>query len=344
MKIHKLQGGAAFVVVDLDGAERATGIVRVAPKILQGGAKALARTTTYAFASLEQQGSGASAGVNAEPAARAEALAGFAEEAAALAAAGLPLDGIALDPGPGVDAAALEPLTSLDTRGSLRHTDVGGVTLDTDLAGLGAAVAAAAACGGLDGRTVAIEGFGPATGPLVRAVAERGATIVALSGPKGTAVDADGLDPAVAARGGAAVAELTDAPEPAAALLGVDADVVFCGSKQGMIDGDAAEALGARVVVPVGCQPISAKGLAVLRRRDIVALPDFLTTLGPLLAWWPADDATVESARAAVTTTVSDLVAEVLGHDDGPLLAACYRAEAFLGTWCDEMPFGRPLA
>jgi len=339
VKIHKLQGGTAFVVVDLEGAERATGIVRVAPKILQGGAKALARTTTYAFASLGERGSGASAGVNAEPAGRAEALAGFAEEAATLAA-----DGVALDPGPGVDPDALAALTALDPRGALRHTEVGGVSLDTDLAGLGAAVAAAAACGGLEGRTVAIEGFGPVTGPLVRAVVERGATVVALSGKAGTAVDATGIDPEVAARGGAAVAELTDDPAPAAALLGVDTDVVFCGSKQGMIDGEAAEALGARVVVPLGCQPISAKGLAVLRRRDIVALPDFVTTLGPMLSWWPADDATVESTRAAVTTTVSDLVAEVLGHDDGPLLGACYRAEAFIGTWSDEMPFGRPLA
>ena len=32
------------------------------------------------------------------------------------------------------------------------------------------------------------------------------------------------------------------------------------------------------------------------------------------------------------------------GHADGPLLGACHRAEAFLRTWQDTLPFGRPLA
>jgi hypothetical protein len=43
---------------------------------------------------------------------------------------------------------------------------------------------------------------------------------------------------------------------------------------------------------------------------------------------------------AAITAVLT----EVLAHDAGPLLAACYRAEAFLGTWRGELPFGRPLA
>jgi hypothetical protein len=339
VKIHKLQDGSAFVVVDLEGAPRSAGIVRAAPKILQAGAVALARTTTYAFASLEQQAGGASAGVNAPAEGRAEAVAAFAEEAAGLAETG-----VVLDPGPGLDPDATAPLVTADTRGDLHRRVIDGLPLDTHLAGLGAAVAAAAACGGLEGRTVAVEATGPVTGPLVRALTERGATVVALGGPTGTAVVPDGIDPEVAARGPAAVAELTDAPEPAAALSSVDADVLCCGSKQGLIDHEAAERVGARVVVPTGCQPVTAKALAVLRRRDVVVLPDFLSTSGPLLAWWPAEGADEASVRAAVTTTVSDLVAEVLDHDDGPLLAACYRAEAFLRSWRDELPFGRPLA
>ena len=41
---------------------------------------------------------------------------------------------------------------------------------------------------------------------------------------------------------------------------------------------------------------------------------------------------------------IADSLSEVLGHADGPLLAACYRAEAFLATWRTELPFGRPIA
>jgi hypothetical protein len=37
------------------------------------------------------------------------------------------------------------------------------------------------------------------------------------------------------------------------------------------------------------------------------------------------------------------LTAEVLAHAEGPVLGACIRAEAFLGTWVDELPFGRPI-
>jgi hypothetical protein len=41
---------------------------------------------------------------------------------------------------------------------------------------------------------------------------------------------------------------------------------------------------------------------------------------------------------------VRSLLDEVAGHPDGPLLASCYRAEAFLATWQTKLPFGRPLA
>ena len=47
---------------------------------------------------------------------------------------------------------------------------------------------------------------------------------------------------------------------------------------------------------------------------------------------------------AAATEWTAATIAEVLGHDDGPLLGACYRAEDFLRAWRDELPFGRPLA
>src|SRR5690606_17599414 len=126
-------------------------------------------------------------------------------------------------------------------------------------------------------------------------------------------------------------------------LFAAEAAVLFCGSRQGMVDGAAAEAIRAAVVVPTGCQPISAKGLAVLRRRGVVALPDFVATSGPTYAWWPAGDDSVDAIVADATAGITELVTSVLGHEEGPLLGACYRAEAFLTTWA-ERPFGRPLA
>ena len=51
MKIQKLESINAFVAVDLEGVP-GRGILRASKKILQGGAKDLARSMTYALASL----------------------------------------------------------------------------------------------------------------------------------------------------------------------------------------------------------------------------------------------------------------------------------------------------
>ena len=79
MLIRKLASTNAFVAVDLADAP-GHGVVRCAPKILQGGAKDLARATTYALATLERQETGISAGINAEANDRDAAVAAFTHE------------------------------------------------------------------------------------------------------------------------------------------------------------------------------------------------------------------------------------------------------------------------
>ena len=81
MKIHKLSSVDAFLAIDLDGAP-AAGVVRSAKKILQGGAKDMARELTYTFAAFEMQRGGVSGGINALPDDRDTAVAAFVEELA----------------------------------------------------------------------------------------------------------------------------------------------------------------------------------------------------------------------------------------------------------------------
>jgi hypothetical protein len=178
-------------------------------------------------------------------------------------------------------------------------------------------------------------------------MADRGGKVMAISTADGTAVSADGFDPALVAagwveHGPALVAELAADPGQPWAVFGIEADVLVVGSKTGVIDDQVAAGLAAGVVVPSGPVPVTAKGLAVLRRGGAVVVPDFIATAGPMFAGWPADGAG-DPATAAATAIDASLL-EVLGHDDGPLLGACYRAEAFLATWRDQLPFGRPLA
>ena len=63
MALQKLETTDAFVVRDFDDDVPALGIVRSAPKILQGGAKELARSQTYMCAVFNMKCQGASAGV-----------------------------------------------------------------------------------------------------------------------------------------------------------------------------------------------------------------------------------------------------------------------------------------
>jgi hypothetical protein len=195
---------------------------------------------------------------------------------------------------------------------------------------------------------VAIEGAGASGPAVVEALVARGARVVGVGTPSGTVAvgaeaDSDELvqqwidagDGLPAARGSELAAD---------AVLGIEADVLVCGSKIGLVDHDVAASLPQRVLVPCGPLPVTARGLAVARRRDIVVLADFVTTAGPLLAFRPGEGANATNLLDAADQRVRAGVEEDLTHDEGPLLGACLRAESFLRTWRDELPFGRPLA
>lgn len=295
----KLSGTDAFVVVDLDGAEASSGPVRRARKVLPGGVRDLARSQTYTYAALGMRRGGASAGINAVDADRAEAVAAFVEHAAALVADRTYLP----DPAKGVDEADLAPLRAADPR-----SRSGAFAAECEAL---SAVAAAEAAIGLDGRTAVIEGAGSCGPALAAALAERGATVAESNSE-------------------------TWASAPV--------DIVFAGSKMGAVNHGSAESLQARLLVPSGKLPFTAKALAVCRRRGIGALPDFVTLAGSTIAAWSDPETADDEVRSAVAATVTELVAETADHPDGPFLAACYAAESFLATWQDELPFGRPLA
>lgn len=336
VKTEKLTGVDAFVVFDVEAAEHSAGITRLAPKVLVDGATWLARSQTYQFASFERQIGGASAGINAAADARAEAIAGFVAEVEPWVASSR----FVTLPGKGVSADDLAPLRAVDPRPDLVWSDGAAITA------AGVVAAADAATGGLDGRTIAIEGFDPIAVHVARGAVAQGARVVAVATVKGTAIDEAGFDPDTlaelfSAHGPAFIGELTTEPLPAGAVLGATADVLLAGSKAGAIDHTSAAVVQATVVVPHGAIPVTAKGVAVLRRAGTAVLPDFVTTAGLVFA---TDATTIDEAGDAAATAISAVIAEVAGAEDGPLLAACRRAEAFLATWVDPLPFGRPLA
>jgi glutamate dehydrogenase/leucine dehydrogenase len=339
VRIQKLERTNAFIVFDLAEATQNIGITRLAPKILVDGATLLARSTTYLLATFEWQMGGASAGINAKPADRGTALAAFVEEVEPLVREGT----FRTEPGKGVSEEDFAALLAADPRPGA------GAGMGRDLIGTSAATAAEKTLGGLDGRTVAIEGLDRSTVGVVTAMAEGGAQIVAVSTTKGTVVHDTGFDASVLAslvaeHGVDAVDHLDAEVLPAAAVFADEVDVFCVGSKTGIVDHDVATSIKAPLVVPIAPLPITAKALAVLRRAERIVLPDFVTIAGPTLAWLADEGTSVDDLRTLVSEAVEVVLDEVLDHEDGPLLAACYRAEAFLRTWQDDLPFGRPLA
>lgn len=169
----------------------------------------------------------------------------------------------------------------------------------------GVVAAAASAASGLDGRTVAIEGSGPICDALTISIENQGGTIVEMNG---------------------------------------QADVLFAGSKMGAIDHTVAEQLQVGTLVPYGPIPVTARALAVLGRAGTTVVPDFIATAGSLFAWWPTGDPSPDAIAAEAAAQITASLEEIADHPDGLFLAAAYRAESFLSTWQDTLPFGRPLA
>jgi hypothetical protein len=273
VRIQKLQTVDAFVAVDLDGVP-GRGIVRLAPRVLQGGAKDLARSITYALASIGLQETGISAGISSPPEKRETALTSFVAELAQWGAE------FQLSAGKGVT-----------------NEDLGGIP-DPNHDRLLAVGAVAAGLEALPGASTAV-----------------------IEGPGGGSALAEELL--------ARDIEIVASEDP----LTTEADLLFCGSTMGLIDHEVVDRLAVAAVVPTGPLPITTRAVAHCRRRDITALPDFVTTLGPFLG-------EVDTTREVVT----DIIAAVVDHDEGAVIGASKRAEVFLGTWQDELPFGRPMA
>ncbi len=272
MQIVKLETVDAFVAVDLEGVP-GQGIVRLAPRVLQGGARDLARSVTYALASLGRQETGISAGISASPEGRDAAVAAFIAE-----------------------VSGWDTTFSLSAGKGVTDRDLG-VSANPAAEELLAAGAVAAGLAAVPAASTAtVEGAGSEA--LVKELSARGIEVVASDDP-----------------------------------FGAGTDLLFCGSKVGMVDHEVADRLAVGAVVPTGPLPITTRAVAHCRRRGITALPDFVTTAGPLIG----DEDEAREVVAAV-------VAEVAHHDDGPIIGACVRAEGFLSTWQDDLPFGRPMA
>ncbi|MEC9088906.1 MAG: hypothetical protein VX734_05855 [Actinomycetota bacterium] len=341
MEIKQLESTNGFVIYDLPGADTYVGPTRLGAKLAPGNAEMLVRHQTSVFGLLAAQKRGATIALKVDPDDTEAAVAAVAEEMLA----DFESQSFLTSPGLRLNRNSLEPVLRYDKRNSLTLTDRDGVSFEEELLGLGAATAAALVVKPTNDWKVAIEGFNQVGLSVAREVERLGGHVERIATSKGCVTgqfDSSTLADAWMDSGVNCIEKL-GAPGKPWDVWKADVDAIFVGSKPGAISGEGANGVATTPVIATSPAAISSKALAILRRNGAPAISDFLTGVGPALVWWASSEVDTEELRATTVNTVTHLLEEIDGHEDGAFMAACYKAEAFIESWQETRPFGRPL-
>lgn len=351
-RVERLLSVDGMIVRDIPSSPVSGGGTRLAPDITEAEMRLLARAMTYKLATLELPVGGAKIGLRATASSRAEVIARFRTEIAPQLGSG------ALMTGPDLGTCE-EDFAGLPTPGGaegIAASTVDGMPVEEVLTGAGVASALGAALGGdLEGRTLALEGFGKMGASIAQAVVARGGRIVAVSTVAGCTIARPGtafpLETLLGAREkwGDELIYHVGVRAHRAALYSVPCDALVPGARPGVLSEGCARRVAAPVIVPVANAPYTAAGLRMLKQRGIVAHADFVSSAGGAMAYLSPKVASardVGEAIAAIDEIMGSIVEQTLEHRDGPYAGAVNRAERFLGAWlqASEMPDRPPLA
>ena len=330
---------------DLDDCRTNAGGTRRAPDVTESEGALLARAMTYKFAVLRAEVGGAKGCVRAGPEEHDEVMRRYCDEIRPLVESARFLTG----PDMGTSESDFAALRPPGMRDAVVTATVGGVPFEDLLTGYGVAVAAEATVGSLDGRTVALEGFGKVGGGVAREVVRRGGRVVAVSTVDGCVADPAGLDVELlwgmrAEHGDGFVGRLGRDVAPPERLFDVEADVLVPGARPGVIDLARAESLSVRAVVPAANVPYAAGAPEVLQARGIRAQADFVANAGAVIGYRSSVGSTPTQVLADVERRVVALVDEAFIDPRGPFAGACAAAGRFFATWRDDPIPPPPLA
>jgi glutamate dehydrogenase (NAD(P)+) len=330
------QGLNAFVVIDHDLFPVAAGGTRMLADVDVGEIARLARAMTWKFAACGLRYAGAKAGVRFSGGDRTAVLGAFRR---------------ALEPysetfltGPDMGTAAADFLDGGDEGVPLWARSHDGLGMDDLATGHGVTAAAAAALAhigrGLNGATIALEGFGKVGAGTALSCTRAGARVVGVSTVAGSIADPDGFDVAELLHLRACHGDrfVHHSPRPARrtdALFELDCDVLVPGARPDSITAGLARRLHCDVVAPAANAPYAAGAVEILHERGIVALPDFLSNSGGVHLY-DSIDQQLEPAPAltAIEALVQAAVSRTLiGADElgiTPYAGALRAARGFL--------------
>ncbi|MBI2872685.1 MAG: glutamate dehydrogenase [Chloroflexi bacterium] len=137
------------------------------------------------------------------------------------------------------------------------------------------------------GMTMAVQGFGNAGYWAARCAQEAGLRVVAVSTSKGGVYDPEGLDldrlsKCYKETGSLAAYEQGDQITNAE-LLALPVDLLCPAALGGVLAGDNADQVRARVILEAANHPVTPAGDEVLNRKGVVVLPDVLVNAGGVI-------------------------------------------------------------
>lgn len=348
MQVHHLRSVDGEIVFDMDPevVAPAAGGTRMVEDVTVDELALLARAMTYKLAVFEGRIGGAKAGVRPRLLdTRAETIDRYVDEVRPLVESGTFLTGADLGTTT-ADFAALE-----DGTPSVFDEVIDGIGFEELVTGRGVVAAAAAWLGSLEGRTVALEGFGKVGHGVAREVVRQGGRLVAVSTLRGAVAKAGGFDveelvQARAEHGESFVHHLGLEVHLPRELHELRVDVLVPGARVGVYDIALAERVQAQVIAPAANVPYTVDGLRALRAKRVAALPDFVCNGGAVLAYQSSRALTAQEVLAKVDREIGERIQAARLAKMDPIRHAAMLAETFLSTWVppDQRPDGPAVA
>ncbi len=282
-------GASAVVVVDNTACGPAIGGTRMATDVTVDEVARLARAMTLKSATARLPHGGAKAGIVADP-----AMPECEKEAVIRWFAQAIRDLHSFIPGPdiGTDERCMAWIHDEIGRCVGLPAALGGIPLDElGATGYGLAVAAdaVAAAGllGLQGARVAIQGFGAVGTHTARFLAERGASLVAVSDIAGAIGDPTGLpvDELIAwKQAGGEIAEFAGgAPMDRDSLIATDCEILVPAARPDVVTEANAHDVKAMLVLEGANIPVTRDAEAILHDRGVLCLPDWIVNAGGVI-------------------------------------------------------------
>jgi glutamate dehydrogenase/leucine dehydrogenase len=306
-------GVVAVLVVDNVASGPAIGGLRMAPDVTVDEVARLARAMTLKNAAARLRHGGAKSGIAADPmmppAEKEGVIRWFARAVG---------DVRSYIPGPdmGTDERCMAWIHDEIGRSVGLPATLGGIPLDelgATAFGLAAAAEAAAAAGVIElrGARVAIQGFGAVGMHTARFLAERGASIVAVSDIRGATADPTGLPIQEMVAWKQTAKTVGDfpggSPVERDSVLTIDCDLLVPAARPDAITEANVHQVKAHVVLEGANIPVTPAAEVILHERGVLCLPDWIVNAGGVIC------ASVEHAgggRARAFEQIAETVGE----------------------------------